>query len=62
MAAQMLIRRIQNPNEAYADAIHFDPELIARESTRAVVCVGDGVGEAGPKRPARKAKGVLARA
>jgi LacI family transcriptional regulator len=36
IAAQLLIKRIQNPNEDYADAIHFDPELIARESTRAV--------------------------
>ena len=36
IAAQLLIKRIQNPTEDYADAIHFDPELIARESTRAV--------------------------
>jgi len=39
MAAQLLIKRIQNPTEAYADAIFFDPELIARESTAPVVPV-----------------------
>lgn len=42
MAAQLLIKRIQNPSEAYADAIHFDPELMARESTRPV-SVGSAV-------------------
>jgi LacI family transcriptional regulator len=55
MAAQMLIKRIQNPNEAYADAIHFDPELIARESTRAVPWAD----VAAPKKAARKPKEVL---
>jgi len=37
MAAQLLIKRIQNPTDAYADAIYFDPELIERESTARVV-------------------------
>jgi DNA-binding LacI/PurR family transcriptional regulator len=33
MAAQLLIKRIQNPGTAYADAVSFEPELIVREST-----------------------------
>jgi LacI family transcriptional regulator len=37
MAAQLLIKRIQSPNEAYADAVYFDPELIERESTAPIV-------------------------
>jgi DNA-binding LacI/PurR family transcriptional regulator len=36
MAAQLLIKRIQNHKEAYPDAIYFDPELIVRESTTAI--------------------------
>lgn len=33
MAAQLLLKRIQNPSEAYPDTIMFEPELIIREST-----------------------------
>jgi DNA-binding LacI/PurR family transcriptional regulator len=33
MAAQLLIKRIQNPTVAYADSVYFDPELVVREST-----------------------------
>ena len=36
MAAQMLIKRIQNPKDAYPDFVNFEPELIVRESTAAV--------------------------
>jgi LacI family transcriptional regulator len=33
MAAQLLLRRIQNPKEAYPDTVMFEPELMVREST-----------------------------
>jgi LacI family transcriptional regulator len=33
MAAQLLLKRIQNPKEAYPDTIMFEPELMVREST-----------------------------
>jgi DNA-binding LacI/PurR family transcriptional regulator len=33
MAAQLLLRRIQNPKEAYPDTVMFEPELVVREST-----------------------------
>jgi len=33
MAAQLLLRRIQNPKESYPDTIMFEPELVVREST-----------------------------
>ncbi len=33
MAAQQLLKRIQNPNEAFPDTIMFEPELMQREST-----------------------------
>jgi len=33
MAAQLLLKRIQNPNEAYPDTVMFEPELMVREST-----------------------------
>jgi LacI family transcriptional regulator len=36
MAAQLLIKRVQNPLEPYPDTIMFEPELIVRESTAAV--------------------------
>jgi DNA-binding LacI/PurR family transcriptional regulator len=36
MAAQLLIKRIQNSGEAYPDSIYFDPELVVRESTAAI--------------------------
>lgn len=32
-AAQLLIKRIQNPGAAYEDFVSFEPELIVREST-----------------------------
>jgi DNA-binding LacI/PurR family transcriptional regulator len=35
MAAQMLLRRIQFPNEAYPETLTFEPELMVRESTSA---------------------------
>lgn len=34
-AAQMLLRRIQFPNEVYPETVTFDPELMVRESTAA---------------------------
>ena len=34
-AAQLLLRRIQNPTEAYPDTVTFEPELMVRESTGA---------------------------
>jgi len=37
MAAQMLIKRIQNRTDAYPDSIYFDPELMVRESTASVL-------------------------
>jgi DNA-binding LacI/PurR family transcriptional regulator len=37
MAAQLLIKRIQNPTQAYPDSVNFDPELVVRESTAPVV-------------------------
>jgi LacI family transcriptional regulator len=36
MAAQQLLKRIQNPNEAFPDTIMFEPELMQRESTIAI--------------------------
>jgi DNA-binding LacI/PurR family transcriptional regulator len=33
MAAQLLLKRIQNPKEAYPDTVMFEPELMVREST-----------------------------
>ncbi len=33
MAAQMLLKRIQNPKEAYPETVMFEPELMVREST-----------------------------
>jgi DNA-binding LacI/PurR family transcriptional regulator len=36
IAAQLLIKRIQNPAEVYPDSINFDPELVVRESTASV--------------------------
>jgi DNA-binding LacI/PurR family transcriptional regulator len=33
MAAQLLLKRIQNPKEAYPDTLIFEPELMVREST-----------------------------
>jgi LacI family transcriptional regulator len=33
MAAQLLLKRIQNPKDAYPDTIMFEPELMVREST-----------------------------
>jgi DNA-binding LacI/PurR family transcriptional regulator len=35
MAAQMLLRRIQSPNDVYPETVTFDPELMVRESTGA---------------------------
>ena len=34
-AAQMLLRRIQFPHEAYPEMVTFEPELMVRESTGA---------------------------
>ena len=34
-AAQMLLRRIQFPHEAYPETVTFEPELMVRESTGA---------------------------
>jgi DNA-binding LacI/PurR family transcriptional regulator len=45
-AAQMLIQRIQSPDESYPQEIRFEPELIVRESTT-------GVPNASPPRPPR---------
>jgi DNA-binding LacI/PurR family transcriptional regulator len=36
MAAQLLLKRIQSPREAYPETIMFEPELMVRESTSAV--------------------------
>lgn len=36
MAAQQLLKRIQNPTDAFPDTIMFEPELMTRESTVAV--------------------------
>ena len=36
MAAELLIKRIQNPAQAYPDSVNFDPELVVRESTAPV--------------------------
>jgi len=36
MAAQQLLKRIQNPGGAFPDTIMFEPELMQRESTMAV--------------------------
>jgi DNA-binding LacI/PurR family transcriptional regulator len=36
MAAQLLIKRIQNPAQAYPDSVNFDPELVVRQSTASV--------------------------
>ena len=33
MAAQMLLKRIQSPREAYPEVVVFEPELMVREST-----------------------------
>lgn len=36
IAAQILIKRIQNADRAYPDFVNFEPELIVRESTAAI--------------------------
>jgi LacI family transcriptional regulator len=36
MAAQLLLKRIQNPKEAYPESVVFEPELMVRESTAGV--------------------------
>jgi DNA-binding LacI/PurR family transcriptional regulator len=36
MAAQLLLKRIQNPKEAYPESVVFEPELMVRESTSGV--------------------------
>jgi len=36
MAAQLLLKRIQHPKEAYPESVVFEPELMVRESTGAV--------------------------
>lgn len=36
MAAQLLLKRIQNPKETYPDTVMFEPELMVRESTAPV--------------------------
>ena len=35
IAAQLLLRRIQSPKEAYPETIVFEPELMVRETTSA---------------------------
>ena len=36
MAAQLLIKRIQNPAQTYPDSVNFDPELVVRQLTASV--------------------------
>jgi LacI family transcriptional regulator len=36
MAAQLLLKRIQNPKEPFPDTVMFEPELMVRESTTAL--------------------------
>jgi LacI family transcriptional regulator len=36
VAAELLIKRIQSPDEPYPQEVWFEPELIVRESTAAV--------------------------
>lgn len=43
MAAQLLLKRIQNPKEAYPESIVFEPELMVRESTCGVELVSPSV-------------------
>jgi DNA-binding LacI/PurR family transcriptional regulator len=45
-AAELLIKRIQSPDEPYPHDVCFEPELIVRESTM-------GVPKASPPRPSR---------
>jgi LacI family transcriptional regulator len=47
MSAQMLLKRIQSPREAYPETVVFEPELIVRESTSAARTLA-------PARPRRK--------
>ena len=42
IAAQMLIKRIQNPTDPYPDFVNFEPELIVRESTIPPIRKGQG--------------------
>jgi len=35
-AAEILVKRIQNPDQPFSDTIWFTPELIVRESTASV--------------------------
>jgi DNA-binding LacI/PurR family transcriptional regulator len=60
-AAQLLLRRIQHPKEAYPDTVTFEPELMVRESTSAArILPGSagrmlaGAGTVGPARSRRK--------
>jgi len=60
-AAQMLLRRIQFPSEAYPETVTFEPELMVRESTGAARPLPIlQVSNAAPRRrratPARKGK------
>jgi hypothetical protein len=60
MAAQQLLKRIQNPKEAFPDTIMFEPELMQRESTIAIpvgALLKAGKGSAGLEtKPARRAR------
>src|SRR5580704_11300503 len=60
MAAQQLLKRIQNPNEAFPDTIMFEPELMQRESTMALpVAAASKKGRRSPgaeAKPARRAR------
>jgi hypothetical protein len=52
-AAQMLLRRIQFPTEAYPETVMFEPELMVRESTGAARALPSASAAAAPA-PAKK--------
>lgn len=54
MAAELLIKRIQNPTHAFPESINFDPELVVRESTRAVELVAAPKLSSGRRKTVRK--------
>jgi LacI family transcriptional regulator len=60
-AAQLLLRRIQFPQEAYPETVMFEPELMVRESTAAAgvlpgVAAGAEAGARAPRKPVGVAK------
>jgi LacI family transcriptional regulator len=56
MAAQLLLKRIQNPTDAFPDTIMFEPELMQRESTIPVIANASAKKRQPPAKPLRQGR------